>query len=130
MRYLPVLGAVISEGELRKSRGRVRITEYSVRSTEDRVRSTDYGVPITEYRLRSTDYRGRIKPFSVISTLDSVLDLVLPNLFHAGTVHWLASGGFEGVRGFGRGEAGAQGIGPRVYFTGTVSRGVGKLAQR
>ena len=142
MRYLPVLGAVISEGELRKSRGRVRITEYSVRSTEDRVRSTDYGVPITEYRLRSTDYgvpiteyrlrstdyRGRIKPFSVISTLDSVLDLVLPNLFHAGTVHWLASGGFEGVRGFGRGEAGAQGIGPRVHLAGAVSGGIGKLA--
>ena len=62
-----------------------------------------------EYRLRSTDYRGRIKPFSVISTLYSVLDLVLPNLLHAGTVHWLASGSFKGVRGFGRGEAGAKG---------------------
>ena len=107
MRYLPVLGAVISEGESRKSRRRGQITEY---------------------RLRSTDYRGRIKPFSVISTLYSVLDLVLPNLLHAGAVHWLASGGFKGVRGFGRGEAGAQGIGPRVHLAGAVSRGVGKLA--
>ena len=109
MRYLPVLGAVISEGESRKSRRRGQITEYG---------------------LQSTDYRGRIKPFSVISTLYSVLDLVLPNLLHAGTVHWLASGGFKGVRGFGRGEAGAQGIGPRIYFTGAVAGGIGKFAQR
>ena len=93
MRYLPVLGAVISEGESRKSRG-----------------------------------RGQIKPFSVIRTLYSVLDLVLPNLLHAGTVHWLASGSFKGVRGFGRGESSAQGIGPRVHLAGAVSGGVGKLA--